>query len=44
MVKDADGHVGAFVFDLDGTLVDSGLDIALAANAVRASRGLPPRA
>ncbi|MCP4571015.1 MAG: HAD-IA family hydrolase [bacterium] len=35
-----DLQVDAFVFDLDGTLVDSGLDIALSANAVRASRGL----
>lgn len=32
----------AFVFDLDGTLVDSGLDIALAANVVRDHFGLPP--
>lgn len=31
----------AFIFDLDGTLVDSGLDVALAANAVRAHCGLP---
>lgn len=35
------GPSDAFVFDLDGTLVDSGLDIALSANAVRVSRGLP---
>lgn len=34
--------VEAFVFDLDGTLVDSGLDIALAANVVREHFGLPP--
>jgi len=37
----AEAGIGAIVFDLDGTLVDSGLDIALAANFVRVSRGLP---
>ena len=31
----------AFVFDLDGTLIDSGLDIALAANFTRARFALP---
>ncbi|MFO7610006.1 MAG: HAD-IA family hydrolase, partial [Candidatus Krumholzibacteriia bacterium] len=31
----------AFIFDLDGTLVDSGLDVALAANGVRVTFGLP---
>ena len=30
------------VFDLDGTLVDSGLDIAAAVNALFAELGLPP--
>ncbi len=34
-------HAQAFVFDLDGTLIDSGLDIALAANHARGSFGLP---
>ena len=38
------GTPAAFIFDLDGTLVDSGLDIALAANVVRAHFGLPPLA
>jgi phosphoglycolate phosphatase len=32
------------VFDLDGTLIDSGRDIAAAVNAMRAERGLPPLA
>jgi len=31
----------AFIFDLDGTLIDSGLDIALSANFVRVHFGLP---
>ena len=31
----------AFIFDLDGTLIDSGLDIALAANHVRGHFQLP---
>lgn len=35
------GPPAALIFDLDGTLVDSGLDVALAANAVRARFGLP---
>jgi phosphoglycolate phosphatase len=30
------------VWDLDGTLIDSGRDIAIAANAARADLGLPP--
>lgn len=34
-------RAGAFIFDLDGTLVDSGLDIALAANFTRVHFGLP---
>jgi phosphoglycolate phosphatase len=34
--------VGAFIFDLDGTLVDSRTDIAAAANVARASLGLAP--
>ncbi|RKZ19022.1 phosphoglycolate phosphatase [bacterium] len=34
-------RVDAFVFDLDGTLVDSELDIALAANFTRLHFGLP---
>jgi len=34
-------HVDAFIFDLDGTLIDSGLDIALAANHVRVRFGYP---
>ena len=33
---------GAFIFDLDGTLVDSRQDIAAAANVARAACGLPP--
>jgi phosphoglycolate phosphatase len=35
------GHLDAFIFDLDGTLVDSGLDIALAANFTRVHFDLP---
>ena len=34
--------VVAFIFDLDGTLVDSGRDIAAGANHVRGVLGLPP--
>lgn len=34
-------RVGAFIFDLDGTLVDTGADIVLCANHVRATLGLP---
>lgn len=34
--------VGAFIFDLDGTLVDSRRDIAAAANVARGAVGLPP--
>ena len=33
--------VGAVLFDLDGTLVDSAPDLAAAANAMRTARGLP---
>lgn len=36
--------VGAFIFDLDGTLVDSRADIAAAANVARAACGLRPLA
>lgn len=32
----------AILFDLDGTLIDSGADLAAAVNAMRASFGLPP--
>ena len=35
-------EVRALVFDLDGTLVDSGQDLVQAANAARAHLGLPP--
>lgn len=34
--------VRALVFDLDGTLVDSKLDLALSVNAARGHMGLPP--
>ena len=34
-------RAAAFIFDLDGTLVDSGRDIARSANAVRIHFGLP---
>lgn len=34
-------RVEAFIFDLDGTLIDSGLDIALSANFTRVHFGLP---
>lgn len=34
-------RAAAFIFDLDGTLIDSGLDIALSANFARAHFGLP---
>ena len=34
-------RAAAFIFDLDGTLVDSGLDIALSANFTRVHFGLP---
>ena len=40
--KHPGGRVRAFVFDLDGTLVDSGADIAAAANHGRAAVGRPP--
>ncbi len=33
----------AFLFDLDGTLLDSALDVALSAAHARAAVGLPPR-
>jgi N-acetyl-D-muramate 6-phosphate phosphatase len=35
-------HIAAVLFDLDGTLVDSAPDLAAAANAMRAVRGLAP--
>ncbi len=34
-------RVDAFIFDLDGTLVDSGRDIAISANFVRVHFGMP---
>lgn len=34
-------RASAFIFDLDGTLVDSGLDIALSANFTRLHFGMP---
>ncbi len=34
-------RVGAFIFDLDGTLADSGADITLSANHMRAMLGRP---
>jgi phosphoglycolate phosphatase len=36
--------VRVFIFDLDGTLIDSKLDLALSVNATRAQFGLPPLA
>ena len=35
-------HLQAVLFDLDGTLIDSAEDLARAANAMRAERGLVP--
>lgn len=37
-----DSRFGLIVFDLDGTLIDSSLDLTLSVNATRASRGLAP--
>ena len=37
-------RIELLVFDLDGTLIDSKLDLALAVNATRADFGLPPLA
>jgi phosphoglycolate phosphatase len=34
--------IDLFVFDLDGTLIDSRLDLALSVNAVRVNFGMPP--
>ncbi len=46
MATDNRGTVSpaAIIFDLDGTLIDSGSDIAHAANAAREAVGLPPLA
>lgn len=35
-------HLRAVLFDLDGTLIDSAVDLGRAANAMRAARGLAP--
>ena len=40
-VKENGGRVAAF-FDLDGTLIDSSVDLANSVNATRAHLGLPP--
>ena len=37
-----DSNYDLFVFDLDGTLIDSSLDLAVAVNATRARAGLAP--
>lgn len=35
--------MAVFLFDLDGTLIDSGADLAVAVNLTRAAFGLPPQ-
>lgn len=37
-----DSRFGLIVFDLDGTLIDSSMDLALSVNATRAQANLPP--
>ena len=42
-MRDASARVGAVVFDLDGTLIDSTADIASATNFTLERHGLPRR-
>ena len=42
MPKPEPSSYGLLVFDLDGTLIDSSLDLALSVNATRAEMGLEP--